>query len=242
MDTLFWKQLNKTVSITYTRRLFHDKYAHRIKIWVPAGRLLQLKYLKPADYKKHLDSLIARANQFVGSNYFYSQQRNSGLKHADHDHIAALKSLIEKHKDVIKVRIEEPHIIFYSNDTAALKEIAESRSDRLVTVTTPKNDAEHQSILAGNEIRSKKNEYKYRLILAGTGFTDKESVCSIISNPDMDIGASKGLLRRLDGMYFSGGYVYTNDEQLAFLLNLAKPGIVKKIYSLVDSVDKYQEL
>lgn len=207
---------------------------------MPSSRLLHNKALSSADsYEREINRLIKLSNTMYGGyrSYFYAIKKNSNIANADPKQLAKVKQFILQHENLIRFRTEDPHIIIYSNDIELLKKAANINSDRLREVSIPKSIFDYQSILDGKEIRSEGNKYQYKLILGGTGFSDKNSIKNIITNSDS--GASDGLLRRLDSEYFSGGYLYTNDERIAFLLNIAKPGIVKKIYTLVDSMDKY---
>lgn len=248
MDTSYWTQLNPTVKVTHTKRLFHDFYAHRLKIYIPAGRLLRdtnLTHLgEEQRYASRIAFLIKRANEWAGKTYYYGINKDSSLKKADAKQLNDTRLLMTELESDVRVRIEEPHAIFYSNYIEKLKRFAQVSSDRIIEITTPKNQEHHQILLNGNEIKNPKNSYKYKLVLSRMwdvsdyARESQDAIKSILENAGTDVRTTDSVIRDLSRSYFGGGYIYTNDERLAFLINIARPGFVKKIYNLVDLTDK----
>lgn len=248
MDISYWTQLNPTVKVTYTKRLFHDFYAHRLKIYIPAGRLLRdtnlTRLREEQHYADRIAFLIKRANEWAGKTYYYGINKDSSLKNADAKQLNNTRLLMTELEPSVRVRIEEPHAIFYSNDIEKLKRFAQVSADRIVEITTPKNQEHHQILLDGNEIKNPKNVYKYKLVLnrmwdpSDYARESQDAIKSILENAGTDVRTTDSVIKNLSRAYFSGGYIYTNDDRLAFLMNIARPGFVKKIYNLVDLTDK----
>ncbi len=236
MDTSFWTQLNQIVKIKSTKKLFHDTYLYKLKVFAPGVRLL--RYDSDLPMQERLDSLIKYVNNFTKNQYYFSIATDSNLQLSDSEQLDDLKKFIVDNKDV-KVRIEEPAISFYSNNIEKLKTIANLRYERVEEIHMPESDSECKILTEGNIIASKYNEYKYKIML--NGFYDKQlipTIQNIFANSDIDLYAIKRIRKQLRHGYYPGGYIYTNDLQITFLLNLVKPNFVRKIYNLVSSTTK----
>jgi hypothetical protein len=236
MDTSFWTQLNKTVKIKSTKKLFHDKYAYKLKIFAPGARLLRND--SDLSYKERLTLLIEHVNQFYGKSYYFNIATKSKLKEGDPQQLMKIKKLMDDNPDV-KTRIEEPSIIFYSNDLEKLKTIAAANYNRIDEIHLPMTDDDHQILLDGKIIASKFNDYKFKITLSP--LYDRQLISAfqnVIENSDLSLFAKRTIIRQIKTGYYPGGYIHTNDEKIAFILNLIRPKMVRKIYSVVSSTNK----
>ena len=236
MDTSYWTQLNPTVKISKTKKLFFEKYAYKVKLYVPGVGVL--RYSTSKSIVEKLDLLIQRSNDFYGSSYYFGVAVKSNLKFSDAKQLEEIKNFIQNNKD-IKNRIEEPYISFYSNDIEALKIPAQISKERIEEVFLPFSDGDLTNLLQGNIIVNDANNYKYKMIL--NNVFKKEiipTLKNIFINSDIDNETKKKISRHLKDGYYPGGYIYTSEMHLAFLLNLAYPNMVKKIYNVVHSENK----
>lgn len=236
MDTSFWTQLNPTVNIQNTKKAFYGIYANSVKIYAPGCKLLRSKNI--TSFSDRIIELIERANKFYGSNYFYNRQR-SNFENADDTQLHDLSNFIETYSKItdLKFRVEEPHAIFYSNDIELLKIVANLYGERVIEVSIPGSDAQLKLITEGNIIRSERNSFKYKITLnRAFNIQNANALADVISKSEIENSASGYLIRQLrrGKGYFGGGYFYTNDEKIVMLLNIVQPGIVNKIYNLVD--------
>ena len=236
MDTSYWTQLNPTVKISKTKKLFFEKYAYKIKLYAPGSGVL--RYSTSKSIVEKLDLLIQRSNDFYGSSYYFGVAVKSNLKFSDAKQLEEIKNFIQNNKD-IKNRIEEPYISFYSNDIDILKIAAQISKERVDELSLPYSTSDLEKLLEGNIIVNDTNNYKYKMIL--NNVFKKEiipTLKNIFINSDIDNETKKKISRHLKNGYYPGGYIYTSEMHLAFLLNLAYPNMVKKIYNIVNSKDK----
>jgi hypothetical protein len=236
MVTSYWTQLNPTVKISKTKKLFFEKYAYKIKLYAPGIGVL--RYNSSNSISERLDLLIKQTNTFYGASYYFGVSVRSNLKFSDAGQLEKIKTFIQNNKD-IKNRIEEPYISFYSNDIEVLKIPAQISEERIEEVSLPYSDSDLTKLLQGNIIVNDANNYKYKMIL--NNVFKKEiipTLKNIFINSDIDSETKKKILRNLKDGYYPGGYVYTSEMHLAFLLNLACPNMVKKIYNVVHSENK----
>lgn len=236
MDTSYWTQLNQTVKISKTKKLFFEKYAYKIKLYAPGARVL--RYNSERTIKERLDLLIAQTNEFYGASYYFNIAVKSNLKFSDASQLEEIKSFIENNKD-IKNRIEEPYISFYSNDIEVIKTIAQFSKERTEEVSLPYSDGDLNKLLEGNVIVDRNNKFKYKMILNSVYKKEIIPVLkNIFINSDIDGISITKISKYLRDGYYPGGYIYTNEMHLAFLFNLAYPKMVKKIYNIVHSENK----
>ena len=236
MDTSYWTQLNPTVKISKTKKLFFEKYAYKIKLYAPGIGVL--RYDSSRSIPERLDLLIKKANTFYGASYYFGVAVKSNLKFSDAKQLEEIKNFIQNNKD-IKNRIEEPYISFYSNDIDILKIAAQISKERVDELSLPYSTSDLEKLLEGNIIVNDTNNYKYKMIL--NNVFKKEiipTLKNIFINSDIDNETKKKISRHLKNGYYPGGYIYTSEMHLAFLLNLAYPNMVKKIYNIVNSKDK----
>lgn len=236
MDTSFWTQLNPTVNIHNTKKAFYGIYANNVKIYAPGCKLLRSKNI--TSFSDRIIEMIDRANKFYGSSYFYNRQR-SNLENADDTQLLDLSHFIKTYDKItdLRFRVEEPHAIFYSNDIELLKTVANLHGERVVEVSIPGSDAQHKLITDGNIIRGQHNSFKYKITLnRAFNIENANALADVISKSEIETSASEYLIRQLrrGKEYFGGGYFYTNDEKIVMLLNIIHPGIVNKIYNMVD--------
>jgi hypothetical protein len=236
MDTSFWTQLNPTVNIQNTKKAFYDVYINSIKIYAPGCKLLRDKNV--TNFSDSIIELLEKVNTFYSRNHFFKRQR-SNLENADSTQLHDLSNFIKKYNKItdLKFRFEEPHAIFYSNDINLLKTVANLYGERVLEISIPASDSQQKLIADGNIIRSQKNSFKYKITLNRCfNIKNANAIADILSKSEIENSASIYLIsqfRRSRG-YYSGGYFYTNDDRIVMLLNIVHPGIVGKIYNMVD--------
>ena len=227
MDTLSWKKLNKAVKFLYTRKKFYNQYLYKIEIYAPACRLA-------VDERESVEYMLARRKIWStrSSNQFQSEMSNSG----NQGQLEYLRYIKKVYKDVIKVRVEEPYISFYSNDESVLYDIA--RQDplrRVYSICGPKNDQAEKVLEKGEIIASKHAKYQYKILLryAKVPINTKIQILDYLDSLGDVVKITPSCRRFLASQHaYWSSYFYCNDPSLVTFISLISPDIISGIYTI----------
>jgi hypothetical protein len=238
MATLSWTNLNPTVKIVDTKKKFFGQYLYKTVFKVPGCRLITSRESESMshllDYQKQLANLVAY--RYNGA---WSYQRNPTTRLSD-ARVAQLeyfKSILQTHKDQIKVRVEQPILTLYSQDEQVLMEIARTEADSLLEVHRPGNLQAAEALDRGECIVKTITEYTHKVVFKESGSLSIETRANIydyLINLGDVVKMTKSCRENLSGnrYWFTSSYFYTKDESILTFLNLIAPGAVAGIYKL----------
>lgn len=145
----------------------------------------------------------------------------------------------------IKIRIQEPFIIIYAEHEETLLDIAKKDlyhwNDRLESITRPKTN-EIKNLLSDNTVLiSKDVGYKYKFICKEGIYQNKAALCNYLDQLGNEVKISKTNWTYLESnsrKYIKGLIIFSNDLQLANMLNLIEVNMIKNIQTLIISPAK----
>ena len=239
MDILFWTALNPDIKQLETTKVMHRYYLHRLAIRAPGASMLR--------YDGDLDRQIEKRNNAVSYNYGGSWRKNKLL---DHD-IELLKFIKQKVQDInnteitarppsggdlIRVRIEDPNIQFYSRSELVLKNLANTlrwgNDQHFVSIMSPTNAANEKFLLDGFVLRKREIQWPFRIVFRDGRYSTetKQQLLNYLLALGDQVRVPKGLTEQLTkGGWIWGGYVYVHDPQLQSMLTLIEPRLVSKV-------------
>ena len=240
MDTLYWTKLNPTVKIVDTKKKFFNNYLYKAVVYAPGCRIILNKH----DQDAH--SLLAIRLQFLtetksynyGGSWFRSTSAENLRKEARPDQLQFYIDNKEKFKNLVKIRIEEPHISLYSNDENQLYNICQSSyGNRLVEIHRPFNDSSKEILERGEIVIHSDIDYQYKIMMKECVVRDsniKQSLSNYLYNLGNEVKVPKSLYRNLQSpsVYFMGGYFYAAQEDIITFINLICPDLIARIYKL----------
>jgi hypothetical protein len=234
MDTSFWNNLNKNIKFNRTKKQFFGKYLWRLEVKCEGADLTNLKYLDMQQEVAHR-KLIALNRNYGGS--WKTQYRPKQFDTIDYVLLQSIRNIRTTYADVVKIRVENPWIQFYTENEHDLQTVANSLTDpnTISVLTGPKSGTEEllkgDVIFVGDRIL-----HKYKIMLRDGKYdlSHKTQILDLLEAQDENVKITPGLRYKLTRSYpgMWGAFVYVNDLGVAILLNLIVPGIVGKIYEV----------
>ena len=243
MATLSWITLNPQIKLVDTRKKFFDQYLYKIVVYVPGTRIILDKS------SSTVDQILERRVQLHKSLGTHYPSNNWGtwnrhtrdtevINYARVDQLEYFKNVKNGYGNSIKIRVEEPNLTIYSEDSQILLDIAvHDPAVRTIEFHRPNNELAHQALERGEILIKTSIEYDYRVVL-------KERM---ESNPDVlkqmhdylislgdEVSLTKSCIRNLTTKryWITGCYFYAKDPNVLTFLNLICPGAVSGIFKL----------
>lgn len=231
MDTLFWTQLNPKIEIGKTKKLFFGKFHHRVEIYCPGSSFLRGGY-------ESIDQFVAMREVAKQTNW----GGNWRIRKVDVPNavqiktLNILKNIVENLGDDVHKRIEEPFVQFYANSSAPLLKIARALPDStcLASITMPANPEELQALNQGLTLRKRPIKFRYKFNLREARFTweTRQQLSSYLSNLEEQVHVPKQVYKCLNDRkisYIWGGAIYANDVNLAMMIGMIEPNLIRSI-------------
>lgn len=147
--------------------------------------------------------------------------------------------------DLLKVRIEEPYIQFYSAQEQVLKDLASrllyNNNLHFHSIMSPESVEKEKLILEGFTLRKNKVKWPYRILMRDGKYSleSKNQIASYLKNLGSDIKVPQGLWEQLEkGNWIWGGYIYVHDKNIATVLGMMDPRLIAKIEEFKSPADE----
>ena len=147
--------------------------------------------------------------------------------------------------ELLKVRIEEPYIQFYSAQEQVLKDLAGrllySNNLHFHSIMSPESAEKEKLILEGFTLRKNKVKWPYRILMRDGKYSleNKNQIASYLKNLGSDIKVPQGLWSQLEkGNWIWGGYIYVHDKNIATVLGMMDPRLIAKIEEFKSPADE----
>lgn len=243
MDTLSWTQLNPTVKQLHTKKKFFNEYLYKAVVNAPGCRIINDSKAPDLGIARLLENrieIIKYQKQNTYSRYWVSRAEYL-ITNSRVDQLSYWLDVKTNLKDSVKLRIEEPHLSIYCNDSNQMYNLLkENYPDRLQEIHSPENDASIAILNRGEIITKGKAEFQYKIMLRENKLRDlntKRNLLDYLYNlGDDEVCLTKGLIRHLGSknMWFPGGYFYAKDEKIITFINLIAPECIAGIYKLTN--------
>jgi hypothetical protein len=239
MAMLSWLKLNPSIKIDYTLKRFRGIHSFKLKVYAPGFRMAT--HLKTYSEKKIRDALALRQEKAYDTVPAYRGHR---LLYADATQLMYLIVELSSRADSISIRIEEPHVIIYSDDEAILFDIANNmpRSDltpysRILEFTHPHENTVED--LKNNIVFVKTPpKHKFRVVTREGIFTESERTALLNYLTSISVDEAiitdnyKYQLGKKTRTWLSRSHILLNDERVLTMLKLISPSIISKIYEV----------
>jgi hypothetical protein len=228
MDTLFWKQSCPNISQRTTNHLSYGQYAYKLVIAVNGANML--RYQTDFDFQLKTQRLI---------NYGGSWRRRTAPNEQD---IALLEKLRSYRSDLpagMRMRVEEPHIQFYSTDEDKLKTLVQDvfvgipADEYLTSISAPKSRQDLDLLNQGFVLR-RANDYAFRMHLRDGKYPKpvKKQLLDLLDAQQDQVRVPPNTRNNLTqdrSDYLWGCYFWCQDESLRLLVDLIRPRTIRQI-------------
>lgn len=239
MALLEWKTINSNIEINDTRKKFFNQYFCSLKYRCPGGRIV----LNPNITIQDIDAAVKAKNEFERSyHYNYAGSwRSTETRYVDIDakKLYVLKQIITDYKGLIKLRVENPYVTLYSLNETTLLEITKKYLGKwhqdLKTLYTPKNLQEKEVLEKGNIIVKNPIDYQYKFFCKSGPCYNKNAVAAYLYNLGDLVkvsGSVWSLLEDTTHNHVWNIWFYSNDVDIAEMLNIIEPNFVTNIHEL----------
>ena len=232
-----WKKLNSNIFLKNIKKKLFDQYYFSVKYYCPGARII----LTPGnDNYENISDAIARRK------LYYSPYHISAFTQPPINPLQLLDWVAVKnnHGSNVKIRIVEPHVTMYASNEETLLKIASYDLghwvDDLVEIRRPESN-EIKTILDNNAILVKTdNGFRYKIICKEGIYQHKNAIYSLLDRLEDQVKVSKTVWTYLESSsaYLRNIWFYTNDSNIAQLLNIIEPNCVTNIHELVVSPNK----
>lgn len=234
MDLSDWKTLNSNIVLKHTKKKFFNRYYYNIRYWCPGGRII----LGP---DRSDIELLVEYRQSQDRNYNYGGSWRSRLQtnKMNVHQLTDMRNVKSKYLDVVKFRVEEPHITLYSDKEELLYDIASNDlrqwSAHLDTIHKPITEDVKSLLDSGAILFKKPINYKYKIICRDGYCQNKSYIYNYLDNLQDQVKVSNTVWTMLEKQsnHIWGVWFYTNDVQLAEFLNIIEPNFVLNIHEVV---------
>jgi hypothetical protein len=240
VDTSFWSNNFAGIKIRHTQKLFYGKYLWRLVVEVPGGNLIHSK-IESMSEAVMLRKAHARSYNWAGS-WSHGYYRG-GTMMADVNLLTLARDVKNRLGNTIRIRVEEPMIQFYAEDSETLQDIAREfrypvdYSARVKEINGPESDQQAALLLNGAIIRRKTADYRYKVIIRDGRYPVeiKRQVLTYLENLGDQIRITPKCRDMLASPYIHcwGVFFYTNDPELTIMLRLFDPNLVGNIHELI---------
>lgn len=244
MATLPWTDIAPNVKCIDTTKQFFGKYLYKIDVDIPASRILLDKRNKPMDWllsERILEAknMLSRLSSWGRQNHVPFSSWYRIINDSSLVQLQYYKKVIDKHKGVIKIRVEEPNLSIYCDDEKVLFDIASNDpSQRLERVFKPASSAAQSALKSGEIIVKRPTDYLYKIVFREGRVTDKDNNVQIYNylislGDEVKLTQSCTYNLALRHHWMTSCYFYAKDTQVLTFLNLIAPGKVSGIFKLV---------
>jgi hypothetical protein len=200
-----------------TKRLFMDKYSHKIVLVVPAAGWFR---------RTEFSTIIDRFKNFKlgGSGSYASQQIRT---QNDLDYCLGLYSLISKMSDY-EIRVESPFVNFYTNNPSDINNLAKFASDRVKYISKPADNV----VLTKKTVIMNQEGYEFKVTLGST----RQQHCDFIEWADSTKLArlTKSTRRELTRDNSWGGtYFYVKNDKALTMTKMFLGHCISRIDQIV---------
>jgi len=231
MDTSFWTALNPSIQILVTKKLLHGQYMYRLSMLSFGSRLLR----DPAKLDYEITHYNQRAYSYGGS---WRQTRQ--LTDEDVHLLKLIKNIVYAEDTSrlgnLKVRIEDPHIQFYSSDVTTLKDLSlklrHTDNSHFVSVMCPENQQNADLLKQGFVLKKKKIDWPYRLIIRDGRYNidSKTNLKNYLLQLGDEVKVPRSLWEQLErGGWIWGGYIYVKDKQITTMFSMIDANMVGRL-------------
>lgn len=243
MDISALKQFSPTVKINPTTKSFFNKFLFKANFYVPGGRLIVDNHKPNIEQalKRRIELLSIRTRTHsVWMNSYSSKMSDLLKKDAIVTQLNYFKSIKNKYKDIVKMRVEEPTLSIYTNDQNILEQIISGdQTQRLKEIWLPQDD-QTRALLNQQVIFVKKPpKYQYRIYLklGKVDYTSRQQIAKYLCNLDNQVEMIKSCDEALNHpkAYNQSTYFYCNDENIIFMIQILNPNAISGIYKLLYS-------
>ena len=241
MDTLSWTQLNPTVKQVSTKKKFFNQYLYKAVVNAPGCRIINDNKILTQGAAVCLQHRIEiLENQRSGYSNYYRSRAHYLLSHARADQLEYWLDIKNNYKNIVKLRLEEPHLSVYCNDEDQLYNIVKANyPDRVNEIHAPENDKSVDILNRGEIIVKSQPEFNYKIMLRENRLRDNETKRNLLDylynlEKEDDVCLTKSLVKHLgsNNMWFPGGYFYAKDEKVVTFINLIAPDCIAGIYKM----------
>lgn len=258
MDSLYWTSLNPKVKLKQTNKLFWNKYAYKVKLWIPCGNYVS-SYLshryRDVDAIEYVKRRMRNKTELF---YWHSnplmqkrveeREQNLAVVKANPTVLEVLKK--SKLETDIQFRVEEPYISLYHTKEEVLKNVInlipkQSLKEILLEVHGL-TDSEHKRKLKPNVILNSRIGYKHKVYVRLTpnirqhGPRIVQYLKSLGKEHAYYTDAFRLELQHRGHSWHSVTYFYCNDPGVLDFINLICPGAcsLDNVYKLVPKKHK----
>ena len=151
--------------------------------------------------------------------------------------------LLEQDNEDIKIRIEDPHMQFYSVDEKLLQNLANKifagidASSYITSVTLPASQQDLDLLTQGFVLKNNA-AFPFRINLRDGRYSEsvRESLLKYLDSLGEDVEVPQNTRRQLErtqGDFVWGGYFYCTDENIRIMISMIQPRLIR-------SVDRYR--
>lgn len=235
MDTSLWTSINPDIRFKSVNKIMYKEFLYKIVIFCPLVRILKNnKFITLTFLERYIKfrSLYQNPKKCFSS----YNTRQMALSLADANQLLNISKVIKDHHH----RIEGHRLSIYARDEKELRKIIEQVDkkwhSRIIEIHGPKNEDETKK-LSNNTILLKKCNYKYKVTLK-SGFyqvVDAKSIINLIDTAGGHVPPKwkeRSMTTKSDKIYLQGKYFYLDDTKIISFIEVIKPGIIDKIYSV----------
>jgi hypothetical protein len=245
MDISYWTGLNPNILQQETVKLMHGHYLYRLTIQVVGCSILR-------NNQDIEDAICWRNNKQRDYNWAGSW-RKKPIGNDDSNLLRIIKEQLIYHEsnskinghELLKIRIEEPYIQFYSSQEQVLKDLASrllyGNNFHFYSIMSPDSAEKEKLILNGFTLRKNKVKWAYRILMRDGKYSleNKGQIAAYLKNLGDDIKVPNGLWDQLEkGSWIWGGYIYVHDKNIATVLGMIDPRLIAKIEEFKSLVDE----
>lgn len=233
MDLLYWTNLNLRDKIEPTQKLFFNKYSYRVQYYCPGSSYLRdysrRFWGRPDEY---LEFQIETQKNYRAVGSWYPSHRFNWTKDVKLDQIESARTL----SSIIKHRIEEPNLAFYTTDENTVKLVVDTikHTDRILHLNIP--DPATLVNLNNNTVYMKRGTgYQYKIFIRDkwTGDNTATSFLTYLDNLGEQVKISQTVRKTLEkNTVFSSIWFYSNDLTFLPMLELIYPNCVLKVQTI----------
>ena len=245
MDISYWTGLNPNILQQETVKLMHGHYLYRLAIQVVGCSILR--------NNQDIEDAINWRNHKQRDYNWAGSWRKKPIGNDDSNLLKIIKESLIRNEleskvngnELLKIRIEEPYIQFYSTDEQVLKDLASQlvygNNFHFYSIMCPESGDKEKLILDGFTLRKNKVKWPYRILMRDGKYSleNKGQIASYLKNLGDDIKVPKGLWEQLEkGAWIWGGYIYVHDKNIATVLGMMDPRLIAKIEEFKSLIDE----
>lgn len=240
MDTLPWIELNNSIRIDQTKKLFFNRYLYRMTFRVIGARIAKVSS-GSRDIEEKVENRIIwdkRMKEMHEKIYEHSTRQYYIDSNFNIEQLIWWNEILSENKN-LHCRIEEPNLSVYSNDCNQLLAIARqepSEKTNLISVSLPESLKSIASLNAGKVLVKKIRGYTHKVIIKDNYYENKkngrEQVLAYLESLGEEVRLPPSCKYSLQGNWADGSYFYCRDPAIVTFIEMICPGTVTKIFEL----------